>query len=149
MQGHYTLDWPKEDELDSAIQDFAALGLKVMITELDVDVLPSRGDVGVADIARRENGGSKLNPYTQGLPTPVEEQLAQRYNGLFKVFLKHRNDITRVTFWGLSDGQSWLNSFPVWGRTNYPLLWDRQLKPKPAYSAVQSRGNYVTQNPSP
>ena len=70
----------------------------------------------------------------------VQEKLAQRYAELFAVFLRHRDQIDRVTFWGLDDGQSWLNHFPIRGRTNYPLLIDRELKPKPAFFAVLHKG---------
>ena len=52
------------------------------------------------------------------------------------MFLRHKESIGRVTFWGTHDGRSWLNNFPVWGRTDYPLLFDRQGKPKPAFFAV-------------
>ncbi|MGE5944544.1 MAG: endo-1,4-beta-xylanase, partial [Flavobacteriales bacterium] len=51
-------------------------------------------------------------------------------------FLKHKDKISRVTFWGVNDGQSWLNGFPVRGRTNHPLLFDRELKPKRAYDSI-------------
>jgi len=67
---------------------------------------------------------------------PLQTALAKRYADLFEVFVKHRKDIGRVTFWGVSDGDSWLNNFPTRGRTNYPLLFDRQGKPKPAFDAV-------------
>lgn len=140
MQGHYQLENPPVAEIEQAIKDFAALGLKVMITELDVDVLPSRGDVGVADIARREEYDAALNPYVQGFPADKEEQLAKRYAELFELFVKYRKNITRVTLWGLHDGQTWLNGFPVRGRTNYPLLIDRELKPKPAFFSVLKTG---------
>ncbi|MDP0501547.1 MAG: endo-1,4-beta-xylanase [Verrucomicrobiota bacterium JB022] len=140
MQGHYHLHWPKLEEVDRSIRDFASLGLKVMITELDVDVLPSRNRPGMADIAHREEGGAAFNPYTQGLPDEVQQQLADRYAELFAVFLQHRQSITRVTLWGLGDGESWLNNFPIPGRTNYPLLFDRALHPKPAYELVRQAG---------
>lgn len=140
MQGHYSLKWPAIDELEQAINDFAALGLKVMITELDVDVLPSRGAAGVADVSRREAVDAALNPYADGLPDDVGQQLAKRYAILFEVFLRHRQDISRVTFWGLEDGQSWLNHFPIHGRTNYPLLLNRDLFPKPAFFEVLKIG---------
>lgn len=140
MQGHYSLKWPELSEIDMAIREFSALGLKVMITELDVDALPSKGDVGVADISRAEAADPKLDPYVNGLPDDVQQQLADRYSALFGVFLKHRSDITRVTLWGLEDGQSWLNNFPIRGRTNHPLLIDRKLAPKPAFFAVLKAG---------
>ena len=77
-----------------------------------------------------------LNPYVNGLPDSVQKELALRYADLFRVYLKHRDAIERVTFWNLTDGESWLNNLPVRGRTNYPLLFDREGKPKPAFYAV-------------
>lgn len=140
IQGHYGLTHPPAAEVERTIDEFAALGLKVMITELDVDVLPSRGPVGVADLARRETAAPALDPYANGLPVTVEKRLADRYTELFGVFLRHRGHLTRVTFWGLDDGRSWLNSFPIAGRTNHPLLMDRELQPKPAFFAVLKAG---------
>jgi len=140
LQGHYHLNHPPAAVIEQTIQDFAALGLKVMITEFDVDVLPSRGNMGNADISRREQADPSLDPYANGLPAEMQEKLAQRYAELFAVFLRHREQINRVTFWGLDDGQSWLNYFPIRGRTNHPLLIDRELKPKPAFFAVLHKG---------
>jgi endo-1,4-beta-xylanase len=77
-----------------------------------------------------------LNPYVEGLPKDINDKLTKRYEELFKLFLKHRDKIDRVTFWGASDDLSWKNNFPMRGRTNYPLLFDRQRKPKDAYFAV-------------
>jgi len=106
-----------------------------MVTELDVDVLPTRGHGG-ADISRRERGGDGMDPYKDGLPAEVQERLARRYADLFRIYLRHRESITRVTFWGLDDGATWLNHFPIEGRTNHPLLIDRKLEPKPAFFSV-------------
>ena len=139
-QSHFQLNHPPLDEIEKTIKDFADLGLKVMITELDVDVLPSRGPAGNADISRREQGDSSTNPYTAGFPDDMQEKLAKRYADIFKIYLKHDKAIERVTFWGLDDGQTWLNGFPVRGRTNHPLLFDRELKPKPAFFAVRKAG---------
>lgn len=136
LQGHYGLDWPSASAVDETIRDFHALGLKVMITELDVDVLPSRGPAGVADVSRRETADPALNPYPRELPPEMQRRLANRYAELFAVFLRHRAELTRVTFWGVGDGDSWLNNWPVRGRTNYPLLFDRELHAKPALDAV-------------
>ena len=140
MQCHLGLKSPEIAEVDLAIRDFAALGLKVMITELDVNVLPSKGDVGIADIARVEESDPKLDPYTNGLPDDVQQQLTERYGGLFRLFLRHRKNITRVTFWGLDDGHTWLNNFPIRGRINHPLLINSALLPKPAFFAVLEVG---------
>ncbi|HUF61475.1 MAG TPA: endo-1,4-beta-xylanase [Verrucomicrobiales bacterium] len=135
LQGHYHLERPSAQQIGETIEAFASLGLKVMITELDVNVLPTPGRGG-ADINRRFAADPKLNPYPAGLPPEMEDRLARRYAELFGVFLKHREALTRVTFWGVTDRNSWLNHFPVRGRTNYPLLFDRSGQPKPALKAV-------------
>ncbi len=133
LQCHLRLDDPDAvDRVDRAVAAYSAEGVKVMLTELDVDVLPRRGRG--ADVAAREQGGA--NPYRDGLPTEVAEAQALFYGRLIRVVRKHPGVLTRVTFWGPHDGASWLNFFPVSGRTNHPLLWDRALKPKPALGAV-------------
>ena len=136
LQGHYRMDWPSLEQLDATIGAFEQLGIKVMITELDVDVLPPATEYRGADISLNLPLQAKLNPYANGLPDSVQEALAKRYADLFGVFLKHRGNLTRVNFWGVTDGQSWLNNWPVGGRTSYPLLFDRNGQPKPAFDAV-------------
>jgi len=135
LQNHHLLNWPAIAEVDATIGAFAKLGLKVSITELDVDVLPRTTRPG-ADYAVDIAPTPKVNPYTSGLPEPVQTRLARRYAALFRVFLKHRDVIDRVTFWGVSDGTSWLNNWPIKGRTNHPLLFDRLGRPKPALQAI-------------
>jgi endo-1,4-beta-xylanase len=136
LQGHYRLDGPPVSDVDETISAIAKLGLKVMITELDIDVLPTATDVRSADVSFTFKGRAELNPYTNGLPDSVQQQLAQRYADLFFVFVKHRGEVTRVTFWGVADGDSWLNEWPVQGRTSYPLLFGRDGKIKPAFTSV-------------
>jgi endo-1,4-beta-xylanase len=136
LQGHYKIDWPSVDQVDAAIAAFAKLGVKVMITELDVDVLPPAMQYRGADISANVELQPKLNPYTSGLPDSVQQTLAKRYSDLFGVFLKHRGVLSRVTFWGVTDASSWLNNWPVRGRISYPLLFDRDGRPKPAFYAV-------------
>lgn len=136
MQGHYLMDWPTLGQIDSTIKEFAALGTKVMVTELDVDVLPRPDQSLSAEITNRFEYQEKLNPFKKGLPESKQQEFTQRYEELFKIFRKNSGKITRVTFWGVDDGSSWLNGFPVPGRTNYPLLFGRDGKPKPAFNAV-------------
>lgn len=137
LQGHYDLTRPSCAQVESTISDFKEAGLNIMITELDINVLPSRkGGSLSADLAERQQMSKDFNPYIRGFPDSLEQQLAQRYADLFSVFLKHRDSITRVTFWGVTDGNSWLNDWPVQGRTNYPLLFDRQGRPKPAFYSL-------------
>ncbi len=64
----------------------------------------------------------------------MQEKLARRYADVFALFLKH--GVGRVTFWGVTDATSWLHNFPIPGRVNYPLLWDRDGHEKPAFDAV-------------
>jgi endo-1,4-beta-xylanase len=132
IQGHWSLAGPSVAEIERGIEAYAAEGLKVMITELDVDVLP-RARRGGADLGSTERSGA--DPYKSGLPDDVQQKLAARYRELFALFRRHPQ-VTRITFWGVNDGDSWLNHFPVRGRTNHPLLFDRQQKPKPAFDAV-------------
>jgi endo-1,4-beta-xylanase len=136
MQNHDGLDYPPLAALDSSITAFAALGVKVMITELDVDVLPRAVRTPGADVSFSAAGRPELDPWPGGLPDSVQQALAGRYADLFGVFLRHRDAIARVTFWGVTDRDSWKNNWPVRGRTNYPLLFDRAGRPKPAFAAV-------------
>lgn len=136
MQGHWDLTTPKIADVEASIVAFAAAGVRVHITELDVEVLPRSMDMFGADLNKRAQRTPENDPYTDGLPAEIQDKLAKRYAEIFALFLKHADKIDRVTFWGVSDADSWLNGWPVRGRTNYPLLWDRQYKPKPALDAV-------------
>jgi endo-1,4-beta-xylanase len=136
IQGHDHIDWPTAEQEDASISAFASLGIKVAVSELDMDVLPSASPERTADVSLKIEQNTALNPYVIGLPDSVQQQLATRYADLFHVFLKHRDTVERVTFWGVTDEDSWLNGWPVKGRTSYPLLFDRSGRPKPAYDAV-------------
>ena len=135
-QGHWRLDTPTPAELHQTITDLRATGVKVMITELDVNLLPPAGPPTPGQPPSPES-----NPYANGLPDDRQRALARYYSDAFRVLLEHRDDITRVTFWGVSDADSWLNR----GRVNHPLLWDRQRRPKPAFDEVVK----VLQTPRP
>jgi endo-1,4-beta-xylanase len=135
-QSHDKMETPTVQQIEDTMKAFKELGVKVVITELDVDVLPAVTRQPTADISVRAQAGANSNPYTAGLPDEVQKALAKRYTDIFAVFLKYRDLVTRVTFWGVTDGHSWLNNFPAAGRTNYPLLFDRAGKPKPAFDAV-------------
>lgn len=137
IQGHWHVDNVPMKEIEESIKEFSALGVQVAFTELDLSVLPNpRGRANSADISQTADYNTQINPYTKGLPDSMQQKLATAYADLFSLFLKYKDNIDRVTFWGVNDGQSWLNGFPVRGRTNYPLLFDRQYKPKPAFYKV-------------
>lgn len=138
IQAHWGLNYPKNQYVVDAIEKIAALGVKVMITEIDIDVLPLTregqviGQVMSDPQFQLEEFKEYLDPYRDGLPAEVEKQQADRYEELFKIFYDHRDVIDRVTFWGVQDGGSWKNGYPVPGRTNYPLVFRRDLTPHEA-----------------
>jgi endo-1,4-beta-xylanase len=136
LQGHVRIDRPDAQTEAETIEAFAALGIRVNISELDVDVLPRTIRTDSADVSETATGTAQSNPYTSGLTEEMQQRLAKRYAELFGVFVQHHRVMGRVTFWGVTDGDSWLNNFPTRGRTNYPLLFDRDGKPKPAFAAV-------------
>ena len=142
IQGHWGLNFPKNEYIEAAIDTFASLGVKVMITELDVDVLPLTREGQIIGQGMRhpqfqlEEFELFLDPYKDDLPDAVELQLNERYEELFRIFFKKRDKIDRITFWGAHDGLSWKNGYPIPYRTNYPLLFDRDCLPKPAFESV-------------
>jgi endo-1,4-beta-xylanase len=142
IQGHWGLDYPSTADIEAAIAAYAALGVKVMITELDVDVLPltKEGQIIGQGMAHPQFQLPEfkrfLDPYQAGRPAEVQQQLAARYAELFGIFHRKRDVIDRVSVWGVHDPMSWKNDYPIPHRTNYPLLFDRQYQPKPALDAV-------------
>jgi endo-1,4-beta-xylanase len=142
MQGHWGLDFPKREYITAAIDAYAALGVKVMITELDVDVLPLTkegqiiGTVMSHPQFQLEEFKNYFDPYVMGLPQKQQRDLAARYSELFDIFYQKRDKIDRVSLWGVHDGMSWKNGYPIPNRTNYPLLFDRNKQAKPALDAV-------------
>lgn len=138
IQGHWSINSLNTKNIEDAIIEYAALGLKVAFTELDLTVLPNPWDLKGADVNQNFENSPKMNPYPKELPDSVQTTLAQKYEELFKVFLKHQDKIDRITFWGVADNHSWLNGWPVRDRTNYPLLFDRNFEPKKAYNSVMN-----------
>jgi endo-1,4-beta-xylanase len=136
LQSHDSLSWPTLEAEDATIAAFQSLGIKVNISELDVDVLPRATAQQTAEVSLKVKADARLDPYAGGLPSAEQQALAKRYADLFRVFTKYHDVISRVTFWGVTDADSWLNNWPVRGRTNYPLLFDRNDNPKPAFAAV-------------
>jgi len=135
LQGHYEIDRLPLADIEATLTAMRELGVKVVISELDIDVIP-RGRWW-ADGGKHRDALAKLDPYRDGCPPEVLQRQAEQYAQLFRLFRKHADVIARISFWNLHDGQSWLNGFP-WKRVNHPLLFDRQGKPKPAFDAVIS-----------
>lgn len=129
MQGHMGMDYPTLEEFEESILAFAGTGAKVMITEWDMSALPTvKRSANISDTVAYRRA---LNPYPEALPDSVSQLWNARMKAFFELFMKHSDVITRVTAWGVSDGDSWKNDFPIRGRREYPLLFDRNHEPKP------------------
>ncbi len=133
-QAHWGIDDPPLEAIDAALEAIRASGATPLITELDVDVLPRDPDMWGADLTKKAKIRAETNVYPDGLPAAVQQRLARRYADVFTLFLKH--GVGRVTLWGVTDATTWLHDFPIPGRVNYPLLWDRNGHEKPAFEAV-------------
>ena len=139
MQGHWNLESPSLEEIEKSIVEYSELGIKVAITELDISVIPMPWDFTGADVnVKFESSDPTMNPYPDKLPDSIQVKLANRYTDVFKLFLKHQDKISRVTLWGVNDGDTWKNDWPINGRKDYPLLFDRNNQKKKAYYGVVS-----------
>jgi endo-1,4-beta-xylanase len=134
LQGHFELDRVPFQDIEKTLVVMGELGVKVVVSELDIDVIPR--SKWWADGGKYREELAKLDPYQNGCPPEILQRQADQYAQLFRLFRRHANVIARISFWNLHDGQSWLNYFP-WKRKNYPLLFDRQSQPKPAFEAVR------------
>lgn len=136
MQGHVGMEYPSIKEYEEAILAFAGAGVKVMITELDLSILPMPDRNVGAEISASFEYKKEINPYENGVPADKMQEWTDRFGDFFNLFLKHQDKISRVTMWGIADGDSWKNDFPVAGRTDYALLFDRAHQPKPVVQAI-------------
>jgi endo-1,4-beta-xylanase len=133
LQGHYELDSVPYEGLEEMLKAMREFGFKVVVSELDIDVV-TRGRWW-ADGGKYREELATYDPYHDGCPPEVLDRQAEQYAKLFTLFARYSDVVERVSFWNLHDGHSWLNTFP-WRRVNYPLLFDRQGKPKPAFESV-------------
>ncbi len=125
IQGHWSVYEPTEDQLRETLDAFVDLGLKIQITELDVSIY--------------EKEHSSRNPLpsdTDVFTDELKQKQADQYDMIFRVFRDYKEHISSVTFWNISDRHSWLDNFPVPGRKDYPLLFDKNFEPKESYHRV-------------
>lgn len=121
MQSHISIYGPDFDEIKRSIESYAALGLKIRISELDVSMYKNNNDKD-AEVS---------------MPNPeLMKMQSDYYKELFKIYRSYSQHIDAVTFWGVTDKDSWLNYFPVRGRRNYPLLFDDNGQEKEAFYSV-------------
>ena len=136
MQGHMVMDYPDINEFEQSIVAFAGTGVKVMVTEWDMSALPTvKQSANISDTVAYQK---MLNPYPETLPDSVSKAWNNRMKQFFGLFEKHADVISRVTAWGVSDSDSWKNDFPVKGRHDYPLLFDRNYQPKPFVKEIMA-----------
>ncbi len=138
MQSHNGAEYPNLAEYEKSIQAFINTGLKVQFTELDLNMLPNPSSFSGADINQKYANDPAMNPYVKGLTKEAEQKFNERYLGFFKLYKKYAAHINRVCLWGVTDKDSWLNDWPIKGRTSYPLLFDRKDKAKPVVNDIIS-----------
>ena len=126
LQGHWAINEPTKEQLDRTLHDFSQLGMALQITELDISVYPKE------HTARGKQAGDYDTVFTK----EKAEKQVEVYKMCFELFRKYRQHISSVTFWNISDRSSWLDNFPVRGRKDYPLLFDKDLHPKKAFWEV-------------
>lgn len=145
MQGHMGMDYPTIEDFEASMLAFAGTGVKVMITEWDMSALPTvKRSANISDTVTFRKA---MNPYPEALPDSVSAVWNARMKAFFNLFLKHADIVERVTAWGVSDGDSWKNNFPVRGRKEYPLLFDRNYEMKPFLKELINE-NKKTENQS-
>jgi endo-1,4-beta-xylanase len=126
LQAHWAINEPSRDQLEKTLARFSESGLKLQITELDISVYPKEHN------AREKQAADQDQAFT----AEKEQKQLEVYATCFELFRKYKQHITGVTFWNISDRRSWLDNFPVRDRKDYPLLFDKDLKPKKVYQSV-------------
>jgi endo-1,4-beta-xylanase len=126
IQGHWATNEPSAGLLDSTLQTFTKLGLQIQVTELDISVYPKE----------HQSREKRKEDFTTDFSAEKEAAQIDRYKTIFRIFEKYKKQISVITFWNISDRYSWLDNFPVRGRKDYPLLFDKNLQPKKAYWEV-------------
>jgi endo-1,4-beta-xylanase len=126
IQAHWNLEWPSVAEIQSVIDLIAGAGFKVKISELDISVYPE------------DDWTNKVWAPEKPFDEALQDKQAARYKALFELFRKNAAIITSVTLWGVSDDATWLDTFPVDNRNNYPLLFDDNHQPKQSVVEITS-----------
>ena len=121
MQGHYNIYFPSMEDFDAAIVKYSKIVDKIHITELDLRTNEEMG-------GQLQFSLGKAGEVPQYIKTLHEAQ----YANLFRVLRKHKDVVKNVTFWNLSDADSWI------GVNNYPLPFDKDVKPKKVYYTIKN-----------
>ncbi len=127
-QGHMHMKSPTLEATETSLKKLKAAGVKILITEWDISILPSPFDG--AEISKNFSYSKEMDPYRDAIPDSVQQKWNKHMLDMFGLFLKYHDVVDRVTLWGLNDAVSWLNNFPIRGRKDYPVLFDRNNQRK-------------------
>lgn len=128
-QAHWHMNSPTLEATETTFKKLKAAGVKILITEWDISILPSPYEG--ANISTNFAYSKEMDPYREGVPDDIQKQWNKRMLDMFGLFLKYDDVVDRVTIWGLTDNTTWLNNFPIRGRKDYPMLFDRNNQRKP------------------
>jgi endo-1,4-beta-xylanase len=128
-QAHMHMNSPTLEATDASLKKLKDAGVHILITEWDISILPSPYEG--ANIAANFKYSAEMDPYREAVPEDVQQKWNKRMLDMFALFLKYNDVIDRVTVWGLTDNTTWLNNFPIRGRKDYPMLFDRNNQRKP------------------
>lgn len=126
LQTHIGMDFPDFKEYEKSIKAFVEAGVDVQLTETDMSILPN--PYTGADVSTRFDYTPEKDPYKDGITADQLKPWQKRFKELFAIINKYSKNVKRVTFWGITDASSWKNDFPIKGRTDYPLPFDREGK---------------------
>ena len=122
-QAHMHMDTPTLENTDDSFRKLKSAGVKILITEWDISILPN--PYSGANISSNFKYSPEMDPYRAGVPDSIQQKWNKRVMDMFQLYFKYNDVIDRVTIWGLNDAVTWLNNFPIRGRTDYPVLFDR------------------------
>lgn len=128
-QAHWHMNSPTVEATDITFKKLSDAGIHILITEWDISILPSPYEG--ANISANFKYSKEMDPYQEGVPDSIQQKWNKRVLDMFGIFLKYNDVVDRVTIWGLTDNLSWLNNFPIRGRKDYCLLFDRNNQRKP------------------
>ena len=136
MQSHNGLTWPRIADYGTAIDRLAAAGVKVIISELDLNVLPNPKGFSGAEVDQHFEYTPEMDPYANGMDDHTRDVIFERWQAFFLLYKQHAHQIDRVTFWAVGDKDSWMANWPIEGRHTYATLFDQNYDPKPVVEDI-------------
>lgn len=139
MQGHMILEDGAQEiisQYDYSIKAIASLGVKTFFSELDLSVLPNPYGFSGANVSDRFAYRPEVDPYKDGVPADKQAEIDQFWVDFYKMLITHKEDIIRLNYWCVNDGNSWKNDFPIRGRHDYATLVDRNNQMKPVVQRI-------------